>query len=128
VLDALLRMSRIRRRRNIARAERTRGNSMVGWARRILLLIVAGCVGVTLWHLGRGFRSSEVELDWPLLVLATSCLVVTNLMQAMAWVRLLNRMTHRLLRSRRFYRASWRAAGPLHPSGKVALLWSVPLR
>jgi glycosyltransferase 2 family protein len=93
------------------------------WARRLLLLVVAAFVGATLWRLGRGFRSSQIELHWPLILLVTSCLAITNLMQAMAWVRLLNRMTHRWLPIPPIL--SGFMAGQLAryvPTGKVALL------
>jgi glycosyltransferase 2 family protein len=93
------------------------------WARRVLLLVVAIFVGATLWRLGRGFRSSQIELHWPLLLLVTGCLGITNLMQAMAWVQLLNRMAHRLLPIPPIL--SGFMAGQLAryvPTGKVALL------
>src|SRR5512145_2528722 len=67
------------------------------WGRRFLVLLVVGGVGATLWRLGSGFRFSEVTLHFAPLVFVTGFLVITNLLQAMAWVRLLDRMTHRRL-------------------------------
>ena len=95
----------------------------LSWARRLLLLIVVVFVGTTLRRLGRDFRLSEVELHWPWLLVVTACLTATNLMQAMAWVKLLSRMTHRVLPARPILLVFM--AGQLAryiPSGKVALL------
>jgi glycosyltransferase 2 family protein len=124
VLDARLRMSEDSQSLQPLPepSDRVRASWLV-WARAILLLIVAACVGVTLWRLGRSFRSDEVELRWSLLLIVTACLVVTNLMQAMAWVRLLNRMAHRVLPIAPIL--SGFMAGQLAryiPTGKVALL------
>ncbi len=93
------------------------------WARRLLLLVVAAFVLVTLRRLGRDFRPADLDLRWSLLLLVTACLVVTNLMQAMAWVRLLNRMAQRELPVPPILLGFM--AGQLAryiPSGKVALL------
>jgi glycosyltransferase 2 family protein len=95
----------------------------LAWGRWLLLVVVALFVLMTLYRLGRSFRADEVVLNWPLLVLTTVSLVITNLMQAMAWVRLLNRMTHRVLAIPPIL--SGFMAGQLAryiPSGKVALL------
>jgi hypothetical protein len=89
----------------------------------LLLLLVTLFVAATLWRLGRGWRSADVRLNWPILLIVTLCLVTANLMQAMAWVSLLNRMAQRFIPAAPIL--SGFMAGQLAryiPSGKVALL------
>ena len=93
------------------------------WVRRLLLVVVAVFVSVTLFKLGRGFRPGELEIRWVPLLVVTAGLTATNLMQAMAWVRLLHRMAHRELPAAPILQGFM--AGQLAryiPSGKVALL------
>lgn len=93
------------------------------WTRWGLLLLVAAFVMATLWRLGRGFQASEIELEWSIIAVVTIWLTLTNLMQAMAWAKLLNRMTHQVLPVPPIL--SGFMAGQLAryiPSGKVALL------
>ncbi|HEY5955027.1 MAG TPA: hypothetical protein VIV60_00690 [Polyangiaceae bacterium] len=91
--------------------------------RLVLVLVVAGFVLATLVRLARGFDAREVTWHWPALCLTALGLVATNLMQAMAWVRLLSRMSHRVLPARPILAGFM--AGQLAryvPSGKIALL------
>jgi hypothetical protein len=93
------------------------------WLRRALLLVVAVFVVAAFVRLARGFDIKELNLRWSVLGLATLGLVGTNLMQAMAWVRLLQRMTQRRLPARPILAGFM--AGQLAryvPSGKIALL------
>lgn len=107
----------------VPEAGESQAPSWLSWARRLLMGVVVVFVAATLWRLGRGFHLDELELRWPLLLVVTATLAATNLMQAMAWVRLLDRMTHRALPAAPILRGFM--AGQLAryiPSGKVALL------
>lgn len=93
------------------------------WLRRLVLALVAIGVGATLWQLGQKHRAGEIALSWPPILAVTTFLTATNLMQAKAWVQLLNRMTHRALPSGPILAGFM--AGQLArylPTGKVALL------
>jgi uncharacterized membrane protein YbhN (UPF0104 family) len=98
-------------------------SSPVGrWGKRVLAVVVAGFVGVTLIRLGRAFEARELSLRiWPLLVL-TVLLVLANFAQAFAWARLLDRLVHRRV-ARRPVCAIY-CAGQLarYTPGKVALV------
>ncbi|MGE5784766.1 MAG: hypothetical protein ACM3ZE_09245, partial [Myxococcales bacterium] len=77
----------------------------------------------TLWKIGRGYGAHQIELYWSPVIAATLILVATNLMQAMAWARLLNRMSHKKLAIPPILAGFM--AGQLArylPTGKVALL------
>lgn len=116
---------------SLGRAELTKAESHTGlpraswaiWLRRAVLVLVAVAVAATLWKLGRSYGAHQFELRWWPLVMVTLFLVATNLMQAMAWVRLLNKMSHRKLEVAPILAGFM--AGQLArylPTGKVALL------
>ncbi|MGC4070727.1 MAG: lysylphosphatidylglycerol synthase transmembrane domain-containing protein [Polyangiaceae bacterium] len=92
------------------------------WGKRVLAVVVAVFVGVTLIRLGRAFDARDLSLRvWPLVVL-TAVLVFANFAQAFAWARLLDRLVHRRV-ARRPVCAIY-CAGQLarYTPGKVALV------
>lgn len=92
------------------------------FAKRLLVVVVVAFVVMTLYQLGKDFEPRDIEFRvWPLLVVA-SVLVGANFAQAMAWVKLLERLAHRRLP--RISLSSIYCAGQLarYTPGKVALL------
>lgn len=94
----------------------------VRWSKRGLALVVAGFVVATFYKLGSRFDASEVQLRlWPLGVL-TLGLVLANYAQAIAWQRLLERLTQRRLPGRPLYAVYMAGQLARYTPGKVALL------
>jgi hypothetical protein len=92
------------------------------WAKRVIVMVIATFVGLTLYKLGRAFNLRDLHFRlWPIL-LATLVLVFANFAQAMAWVKLLERLVHRPVRT--IALCSVYCAGQLarYTPGKVALL------
>jgi len=102
--------------------DETPSGAVRSWARRILVLVVAGFVGATLYRLARDFHPHELELKWWPLLLLTVVLVLANFCQAFAWANLLERFAHRRMDLRPT--CAIYCAGQLarYTPGKVALL------
>lgn len=89
--------------------------------RPVMWIITAGFVVWTAIDLGRRWNGQRVSVDWPLLAASLVPVLLSSILQGVAWVRLVERMSHRavpLLPALRLYFDSQLAR---YTPGKIGL-------